>query len=302
MKRPPSLLRRIAVAMPFALSVAAPSLAGTTTPSPPASPVPAQERLPLFEIGILGGGGYVPDYPAAEQSRLRGIISPSITYRGELLRADEFGARLRAWRDGGTEFSLSASGAFPVSSRENRARQGMPDLDWMGEIGPTLRITLWSDPAGPRRVILETPVRAVFSTDLSSIHFRGWVFNPDIAWEQRGLFLPRSRFRIGLGVVLANERFMDYFYGVAPEFARPDRPAYRARGGYLGTRLQFSYRVPVTENLSLIAGARLENFSGATNADSPLFRRDFNLSVAAGFSWTLYRSMETVPVTAEPLE
>lgn len=297
MTRPPPKLCRIVIAAPLALSVAAPALA-QTAPSPPR----AQERLPLIEIGILGGGGYVPDYPAAEQSRLRGAVSPSVTYRGDLLRADEFGARLRAWRDGGTEFSLSASGSFPVSSRDNRAREGMPDLDWLGEIGPTLRITLWRDPAAPRRVMLETPVRAVFSTDLSSIHFRGWVFNPDIAWEQRDLLIPRSRFRIGLGVVLANERFMDYFYGVAPEFARPGRPAYCARGGYLGTRLQFSYRVPVTEHLSLIAGARIENFTGAANADSPLFRRDFNFSVAAGFSWTLYRSTETVPATAEPLE
>lgn len=299
MTRPPLPLRRVALAAALALSAAGPALGQQTEAAPPAR---AQERLPLLEMGILGGGGYVPDYPGAAQSRLRGIVSPSITYRGELLRADEFGARLRAWRDGGVEFSFSASGSFPVSSRENRAREGMPDLDWMGEIGPTLRITLWRDPAAPRRVMLETPVRAVFSTDLSNMRFRGWVFNPDIAWEQRDLLIPRSRFRIGLGVVLANERFMDYFYGVAPEFARPDRPAYRARGGYLGTRLQFSYRVPVTEHLSLIAGARFENFTGATNADSPLFRRDFNVSVAAGFSWTLYRSTDTVAATADPLE
>jgi outer membrane scaffolding protein for murein synthesis (MipA/OmpV family) len=283
----------------LALSATGPAR-GQTEAAPPARA--PEERLPLLEIGILGGGGYLPDYPGAEQSRLRGIVSPSITYRGELLRADELGARLRAWRDGGMEFSFSASGSFPVSSRENRAREGMPDLDWMGEIGPTLRITLWRDLAAPRRVVLETPVRAVFSTDLSNMRFRGWVFNPDIAWEERDLFLPRSRFRIGLGVVLANERFMDYFYGVAPEFARPDRPAYRARGGYLGTRLQFSYRVPVTGRLSLIAGARLENFTGAANADSPLFRRDFNLSVAAGFAWTLYRSADTVSAALDPLE
>ncbi len=267
---------------------------------PPASLV--VDHLPLLEIGVIGGGGYVPDYPSAEQSRLRGILSPSITYRGEILRADEFGARLRAWQGNGAEFSFSASGSFPVSSHDNRARQGMPDLDWMGEIGPTLRITLWRDPAAPRRVILETPVRAVFSTDLTSISFRGWVFNPDIAWEQRDLLLPRSRFRIGLGVVVADDRYMDYFYGVAPEFARPDRPAYRARAGYLGTRLQFSYRVPITERLSVIAGARLENFTGAANADSPLFRRDLNLSVAAGFSWTLYRSDASVARTVDPLE
>ncbi|MBW8270523.1 MipA/OmpV family protein [Caldovatus aquaticus] len=292
MSRPPPSPRRLA-ALAALLALPAPALAQAD---------PAGERRPLLEIGLLGGGGYVPDYPGAEQSRLRGIVSPSLTYRGDLFRADELGARMRAWRDGRAEFSLSASGAFPVSSRENRARQGMPDLDWLGEIGPTLRLTLWRDPAAPRRVMLETPVRAVFSTDLSSISFRGWVFNPDIAWEQRDLLIPRSRFRIGLGAVFADARHMDYFYGVAPEFARPDRPAYRARAGYLGARLQFSYRVPITGHLAVIAGARFEDFSGAANADSPLFRRDRNLSVAAGFVWTLYRSADTVPAPADPLE
>jgi MipA family protein len=286
-----------------ALVAAAPAARAQQTPQAetPATP-PATELRPLLELGIAGGGGYTPDYPAAEQSRLRGIVSPFLIYRGELLRSDERGARLRAWLGRGIEFSLSASGAFPASSRDNRAREGMPDLDWIGEVGPTLRFTLWRDPDAPRRLVAETPVRAVFSTDLSSISFRGWVFNPDITWEQRNLFIPGSRLRIGLGVVFASERFMDYFYEVAPEFVRPGRPAYNARGGYLGTRLQFSYRIPITDRLSVIAGGRVENFTGAANDDSPLFRREMNYSVAAGFSWTLYRSEATVASGYDPIE
>jgi outer membrane protein len=271
-------------------------------PAAPPATSPATEQRPLLELGIAGGGGYTPDYPAAEQSRLRGIVTPFLIYRGELLRSDERGARLRAWLARGIEFSLSASGAFPASSRDNRAREGMPDLDWIGEVGPTLRFTLWRDPDAPRRLVAETPVRAVFSTDLTAIRFRGWVFNPDIAWEQRNLFIPGSRLRIGLGVVFATERFMDYFYEVAPEFVRSGRPAYNARGGYLGTRLQFSYRIPITDRLSVIAGGRVENFTGAANDDSPLFRREMNYSVAAGFSWTLYRSAATVASGYDPIE
>ena len=128
------------------------------------------------------------------------------------------------------------------------------------------------------------------------------MFNPDIAWEQRNLFILGSRLRIGLGVVFASERFMDYFYEVAPEFVRPGRPAYNARGGYLGTPLQFSYRIPITDRLSVIAGGRVENFTGAANDDSPLFRREMNYSVAAGFFWTLYRSDATVASGYDPIE
>ena len=52
---------------------------------------------------------------------------------------------------------------------------------------------------------------------------------------------------------------------VEERFARPGRPAYDAAGGYLGTRLTFSYRRPITGRISVGGGGRIENFSGATN-------------------------------------
>lgn len=265
----------------------------------------AQEvRRPVLELGLTGGGGHVPDYPAADEGRLRGIIAPFLIYRGEIFRSDDQGARLRALRGEDYEFSLSASGSFPVSSDDNDARRGMPDLDWMGEIGPTLRLTLWraGDAASPRRILLETPVRAVFSTDFRSISHRGFTFAPDIAFEARNFVLPNARLRAGIGVTFGDHRFMDYFYGVAPEFARPGRPAYDARAGYLGARASFSYRVPITERIAVVAGARVEYFGAASNRDSPLFRRDWNLSVAAGFSWSLWRSEATVAVDDDPFD
>lgn len=268
-----------------------------------ASP-PPEIRRPLLELGLVGGGGYVPDYPAADHSRLRGIIAPFLIYRGAILRSDDQGARLRAYHTDTVELALSASGSFPASSDDNDARRGMPDLDWLGEIGPTLRLTLWrsEDRAAPRRILLETPLRAVFSTDLSSIRQRGFTFAPEFVFEGQSVVLPHARLRASIGVTFGDHRFMDYFYGVAPEFARPDRPAYDARAGYLGARASFSYRVPVTERLSVIAGARVEYFGGAANQDSPLFRREWNVSVAAGLSWSIWRSEATVPVNGDIFE
>ncbi|HEY4250435.1 MAG TPA: MipA/OmpV family protein [Roseomonas sp.] len=265
---------------------------------------PGEIRRPVLELGLIGGGGYVPDYPAADQGRLRGIIAPFLIYRGDFFRSDDQGARLRAFHNDVAEFSLSASGSFPASSDHNDARRGMPDLDWLGEIGPTLRLTLWrdSDPAQPRRILLETPVRAVFSTDFTSISHRGFTFAPELAFEAGGFALPNARLRAGIGVTFGDHRFMDYFYGVAPEFARPDRPAYGARAGYLGARASFSYRVPVTERLSVVAGARVEYFGGAANRDSPLFRQDWNISVAAGFSWSIWRSEAMAGARDDPFD
>ncbi|WP_161993627.1 MipA/OmpV family protein [Muricoccus nepalensis] len=288
-----------------------------------AAPAAAQEvrlpalELPVLEAGIGGGGGWLPDYPAAEQNHVRGIGTPFVIYRGELLRADDQGLRGRLMRGDRLGLDLSFSGAFPASSRNNRAREGMPDLDWQGEVGPALRLTLWRDKAHPRRVNIELPVRAVFSSDLSSTHYRGVVVSPELAFEDRdagrrifgnlpflreAMGLRAARFRAGVGPIFATERLHDLYYEVEPQYARPGRPAYRARAGYLGTRLQFSIRVPLTPALSFIGGGRVENFAGAANADSPLHRRDWNTTVAVGFAWSLYRSAATVASSADPFD
>jgi outer membrane scaffolding protein for murein synthesis (MipA/OmpV family) len=259
-------------------------------------------RLPILELGVAGGGGLTPDYPAADQSHWRGLFTPYLIYRGDLFRADEGGARLRGLRSGNTELALSASGAFPASSRDNRAREGMPDLDWLGEIGPTLRITLHRDTAlaNPRRLLLDLPLRLAFSTDLSSVEFRGATFEPDLVYEQNGLLFRNSRLRMALGMVLGSQEYMDYFYGVPAEFARPGRTPFTAEAVYLGTRLQISYRIPVTERLSVVVGGRISNFSGATNAESPLYRSEWGFAVAAGIRWILYRSEHTIEGSIDP--
>ena len=61
-------------------------------------------------------------------------------------------------------------------------------------------------------------------------------------------------------------------------------------------------RMPVTERLWLTLGGRLENFSGATNADSPLFRSEFNATFVAGLSFTFYRSRSTVRAGGDPFD
>ncbi|CAH0290209.1 MipA/OmpV family protein [Roseomonas sp. CECT 9278] len=267
--------------------------------------LPAQaQQLPVFEAGIAGGGGFLPAYPASDQNRWRGLAVPYIIYRGNVFRADDGGLRARTSLADGIELSVSASGGVNASSDDVTARQGMPDLEWLGELGPNLRFTLWrgEDEAAPQRIVLDTPIRAVFSTDWSSVSFRGFTFAPDIAYEHMHFLSPFARLRISAGVVFGTDRYADYFYDVAPQFARPDRPAYNAQAGYIGSRLSVSYRLPLSERFSVVAGGRVENFSGATNADSPLFRNEWNFSVVAGFAVSLWRSEATVNAASQPFD
>lgn len=270
-----------------------------------AASLPAQaQQLPVFEAGIAAGGGWLPAYPASDQNRWRGLAVPYVIYRGDLFRADDSGLRARASLAEGIELSVSASAGFNGSSRDITAREGMPDLEWLGELGPTLRFTLWrgEDAAQPRRILLDTPVRAVFSTDWSSVSFRGFTFAPDIAYEHVHFLSPFARLRLSAGVVFGTDRYMDYFYRVDPQYARPDRAAYDADPGYLGARVSLSYRMPINERVSIVAGGRVENFSGAANADSPLHRSDWNVSVVAGIAISLWRSEARVDVAAQPFD
>ena len=262
------------------------------------------QQLPVFEVGVAAGGGWLPAYPASDQNRWRGLAVPYLIYRGDLFRADDSGLRARTRLTDGVELSVSASGGVNGSSRDITAREGMPDLEWLGEIGPTLRITLWrgEDEAQPQRILLDTPVRAVFSTDWSSVSFRGFTFAPDIAYEHVHFLSPFARLRLSAGVVFGTERYTDYFYQVDPQYAQPGRAAYDARPGYVGARLSASYRLPLSERVSVVAGGRIENFSGATNADSALYRAEWNFSAVAGIAISLWRSEARVDVAAQPFD
>jgi outer membrane scaffolding protein for murein synthesis (MipA/OmpV family) len=224
-----------------------------------------------------------------------------VIYRGEILRSDETGVRGRFLRGRYVQLDVSLGGALPTSSSDNHARRGMPDLDLMGEIGPDLRIIL-DRQEDISRLDLELGLRAAFTTDLSSIDYRGLVFEPTLGWDRLDVLVKGSHLRLGIGPIFGDERYMDYFYEVRPRFARPGRPAYDADAGYLGTRLQGSYRVPVGGRLSLVVGGRVDVLWGATNSDSPLLKDEVNLSLAAGFSYSFYQSARRARVTYDPLD
>ena len=78
--------------------------------------------------------------------------------------------------------------------------------------------------------------------------------------------------------------------------------AYDANPGYVGARLTFSYRLPLSERISIVVGGRVENFSGAANAGSPLYRSQWNGTVVAGFAFSLWQSEARVDVSSQPFD
>jgi len=254
--------------------------------------------LPLYEIEALGWAAYTPDYPGAAQSHFHYMALPWVTYRGDILRTDEGGhVAGRILHSDRFELDISAAGSFPAHSSNDAARVGMPDLDWMGEIGPRARLNIyyWQNMAtgSVAKVGVELPVRTVFSTNLTSrFDYRGETVSPELFFESNGMFGTKARVKLGAGPVFGTKELTGYFYQVDPKYAIAGRPAYTAQAGYVSSRAELGVSMPVLDWVKVFGKTSLDYYGGAANADSPLLGKKSNASAMFGMSFSLYRSQE----------
>lgn len=256
---------------------------------------PPDDVKPLWEVGLGGFTGWLPDYPAAGENTVRVFAAPVPIYRGKILRVG--GEENRGAVSGRFinrdrfEFDVSLSAAFPVESGNNDARRDMPDLDFLFGIGPQVRFKLINEP-GHRTLNLNLQARAVYSTDFSSISSQGYVFDPELSYSQDNVTGLDLRVTTSMGAIFATEDLMDYFYAVAPAFVTPTRPAYDADAGYLGSNITLGVSKRFNKRFRLLLGTRLGIHTGATNHDSPLFEDELNVSVFTAFFWSIFQSEE----------
>ena len=253
-----------------------------------------EEAQSLWEFGVGGGIGEVSNYPASSERNFIALAAPYFVYRGDIFRVGGgSGVRAVVVDEKDYELDFSFGGAFSADSEDNTAREGMPELDFLFEVGPQLVYRLKDfefEGGGNARLNARLQARAVFSTDFSQLDDRGFVFNPVITYQQRGRLFEGTALSASIGMVFATERLHDYFYQVADEFATTDRQQYDAKAGYLGTELGASFSFPIAENIRGFVGAGMQIHSGSANEDSPLFEKDITYSFGLGFVWRLYRS------------
>jgi outer membrane scaffolding protein for murein synthesis (MipA/OmpV family) len=260
-------------------------------------PRPARaEQRPLWELGLGVTGLHLPDYRGADQGRGYFFPLPYAVYRGERLKVDREGIRGIFFETDRVELDVSVFGTPPVDSSDNRARQGMPDLDATLEVGPVLEIALARDRKidYTYRLQLRLPARAAFATDIAHWSYVGWVFYPNLALDLRPEFLG-GRWNVGFtaGPLYATRKFHDYFYSVAPQFATPDRPAYQAPGGYSGWAAFASISRRI-DKVWVGAYVRYDSVAGAAFESSPLVKRDYAVSGGFGIAWVFAQSSEIV--------
>jgi outer membrane scaffolding protein for murein synthesis (MipA/OmpV family) len=254
------------------------------------------EDKPLWEAGLGVSVLDFPDYRGSDERTTYVLPVPYAIYRGKYLRVqrDQVRGIFYEWSRVSLHLSLSAS--VPVDSSRNSARQGMPDLDPTVQIGPNLEIRLYEDEDSGFKVDLRLPARTVIATDFQHTHNEGWIFEPRINFDLDH-FLLGAQWDLGFatGPVFGDKRYNNYYYGVEPQYATAQRPAYTAASGYGGMQatLAVSRRY---HRMWVGAFVRWDTVSDAVYVSSPLVRQDETLTAGLAVVWRLKESEQRVDV------
>jgi outer membrane scaffolding protein for murein synthesis (MipA/OmpV family) len=261
------------------------------------------EMEPLWELGFGAGALHAPAYPSSSERNARALALPYIVYRGDVFRiGDGQIVRAVAFENDNVELDMSFAAAFDADSEDSELRQGMPDLDYVFQVGPQLKIDL-ADFVFPDESVgsltLALQVRGVFSTDFGSIDDHGYVFEPMLQYKHYGLLSPKLDATISLKPQWASRQLHEYFFEVEPEYVTESRSMYRSRDGYFGTGLNLSATYRFNEKFDVFLGVQMTSHNGAANRGSPLHEKDFTAGFGAGFILKLFGSKRMVSVDSD---
>lgn len=259
------------------------------------SPGKAQQiEKPLWELGAGMGCLSLPNYRGSDQFHTYVLPYPYIIYRGQIFRSDENAVSGRFFSSERVSLETSIYGSVPVRSDNNDDRSGMPDLDPTFEVGPALKIKLFSSQSMMFNMNLVLPVRMVFSTDFSYIRDQGLVFSPRINLDKMDV-IPKTGIglRLSTGAMFANRRYHNYFYEVEPQYETPDRIAYEPESGYSGAFVTVGMRKSF-DSFIVTAFGSMDYLHGTAFEDSPLVKQKTSLVTGLSVTWIIKTSSEMV--------
>jgi outer membrane scaffolding protein for murein synthesis (MipA/OmpV family) len=251
-------------------------------------------QFPVWEAGAGIAVINFPDYRGSDERQTYLLPIPYIVYRGEVLKVDRQQVRGLFFKSDKVELDVSVNGSVPVKSQDNRARQGMPDLDPTLEIGPSLNFLLHRSSDKKFKLNMGLPIRAVIASDFSHVRHAGWMFQPNLNIDFLNVLGADGwNFGIVAGPMFSDRRYHQYIYGVDPAYATAERPAYSSRGGYAGSQLLAALRKRYP-GFWVGGFVKWDNLNGAVFADSPLVKTKQYLTAGFAVSWIFSRSKTTV--------
>lgn len=220
----------------------------------------------LYGLGV----GVLPATSGSDQLRTKVLPVIQATYAGRFyINALRAGVWLLDSDDKRLRFGLSADARFGWRAEDGRRTKGMEDRDFAIDVGPTLR---WQTDYGT--------INAQWGFDATSASNGQNVQLQFVRALVRG---PGLRVNGLVGVTWNNRKMNNYYFGVAPAEATPDRPAYAAGSG---TQLQAGINGawPVGGKGSALFGLTITRLGGA-QADSPIVETRIQPLAYIGYGW-----------------
>ena len=241
-----------------------------------------------LDLGFGAGTMVYPDYLGSKDENVLFIPYPYLSYTSEKLNIDRDGLEGRLFSSSNFNLQVSASGSLPVES--SGAREGMKDLDPALEIGPALVYNVYTN--DKLSLKLDVPFRAVLSSDLKNVEYRGLIYELRAELEYT---YNNYLFQLHTGGVWADKKYNNYLYGVGINDLTSNRPLYEGKAGYNGYKTSMGVSKKF-DHIWAGAFARHYNLSHNAFADSPLKEKNSGIYggifVAYLFDDTLSRSIK----------
>lgn len=256
-KRPLALLL-LALTLPAAVSAAESRIDRQTE-----TPIPRAQNLYGLGVGIL------PKTSGSEEYRALVLPIINANYADKFyINALQAGVWLLDSEDKRIRLGLSAEARFGWDASDGRRTRGMQDRDFSVFIGPTLR---WQTDIGTFNVQWTADANGNSNGQQVQLQYiKGLLRTP-------GLRLNGS-----LGLTWNNDKFNDYYFGVADAESNASRPAYRAGAG-LEWQAGINGMMPVMQTHSFLFGAALTRLSNA-QYNSPIAETRIQPLVYLGYS------------------
>ncbi|MGZ3769167.1 MAG: MipA/OmpV family protein [Bdellovibrio sp.] len=254
----------------------------------PSFAVSDDETESLWDYGLALSYLKIEHYPGSKDFTWIMAPVPIVEYRGKVSRLNQNDGA-RAFLLKGDFWNLDLSGGLLPGQNfaSDTARDGMPQLPWVLEIGPQL-VGVFNDNWQFRFGIFQAA-----ATDFSYYRSDGQYYDARFVYQNLermpGFFNVTRGDYIALSLQGASQDFMATYYDVRSEFAKPTRPAYTSKSGIVCAELSMYETFKAGLN-TLYVGAYLDKYDIASNRQSPLLESDQNFTFFVAWGYTFKSS------------
>lgn len=261
----------------------------------------ADSQKPRLEYGVAGAGIQTAAYPSSSIDIQRQFFAPWFIYRSDKVQVKDGGVKLIAYQSDKITIDLGIGGSLSADTSETPLRDGMPDIDYLLELGPRFDVPLRdsSDAYWRNRINWVSSYRFALSTDFKRLDFRGPVLTTELLYRKDGIKNSNLSFDLSVSSTWLGDPLMDYFFAVNEQYATDERPQFNAQSGFLGIEVSAGVQFRPVSKLNTYIGVGFTSLDGSKNRNSPLFESKSNARIILAASWKLYASEDLVTVSDE---